>query len=116
MKGWVIQWRWIGDHAAFEVPEVTVLSARCSPEKVKRLVETLYAVRSYSLAEKLGMARYNHPMRNPYPAEFAGKWAGAITCGHNPFLEAFVAENIRLEADSRGREKLAYDRVKPPSW
>ena len=115
MKGWVIRWTWIGDYAAVETPDVMVLSARKSAEEVMRLVEFLYAVQSYSLAEQLDMARYNKPTPNPYPAEFVGRWQGAISCGHNPSLEAFVAENIRLEVDGSGTETITYDRVKPPS-
>ena len=60
------------------------------------------------------MARYNRPRKNPYPAEFAGKWTGAITCGHNPYLEAFLADDVRLIQTADGSEELGYKRREPP--
>ena len=113
MKAWIIRWSWIGDHAAVAQPIVAVLSARTSPDTVKKHVEFLYATRQ-SLSDQIDMARYDKPRENPYPAEFVGNWSGAVTCGHNPFLEAFLADDVRVIKAADGTEELAYDRRKPP--
>lgn len=113
MKAWIIKWSWIGDHAAVEKPLVAVLSARTSADTVKKHVELLYAAQQ-SLGDQIDMARYNKPKENPYPAEFSGNWAGAITCGHNPFLEAFLADDVHIIQTADGAEDLSYTRPKPP--
>ena len=113
MKAWIVRWNWIGDHAAVEQPVVAILSARMSPDTVKHHVEFLYATHQ-SLSDQIAMARYNKPLANPYPAEFAGRWSGAITCGHNPYLEAFSADDVNVVVAPEGREELSYSRRKPP--
>ena len=113
MKAWIIKWSWIGDHAAVDRSLVAVLSARTSPETVRKHVELLHAAQQ-SLGDQIEMARYNKPRPNPYPAKFAGNWNGAVTCGHNPFLEAFLAEDIEITQSADGTEDVSYNRPKPP--
>ena len=113
MKAWIIRWNWVGDHAAVDRPTVAVLSARTSAETVKKYVEFLYTTQQ-RLRDQLDQAHYNKTKPNPYPAEFVGNWRGAVTCGHNPFLEAFLAEDVRLVVEGDGAENLSYMRVKVP--
>ena len=114
MKAWIVRWSWIGDHAAVEQPIVAILSARRSPETVRKHVEFLYA--SYqSLRDQIELARYNKARANPYPAEIVGSRVGAITCGHNPFLEAFLADGVRIIEGADGTEDVVYERRKPPA-
>ncbi|MDK3075482.1 hypothetical protein QO034_20615 [Sedimentitalea sp. JM2-8] len=113
MKAWVIRWSWIGDHAAVAQPIVAVLSARTSPDAVKKQIELLYLAQQ-SLRDQMEMARYNKPRENPYPAEFVGRWPGAITCGHNPYLEAFLADDVEIIQAADGTEELTYKRRQPP--
>ncbi|WP_102226881.1 hypothetical protein [Acidimangrovimonas sediminis] len=104
MKAWIIKWAWIGDHAAVDKPIICVLSAHRSPKKVREFVELYYASQSYSIAEQMGQADYNNPSPNPYPAEFQSvegvRHEGFITCGHNPWIEAFVADGVCIDEAS----------------
>ena len=107
MKAWIVKWSWVGDHVAVEHPVVAVLSARLSPNSVRRIVELHYLIASSTLAEHLAFARYNNPAPMPYPAEFERiegvVWeGGVITCGHNPFLEAFKADNVKIASNEFG--------------
>ena len=99
MKAWIIVWRWTGGHAAVKKPLVNILSARVSSEEVRKYVERYYASSAYSADEQLQQALYNKPEKVPYPARFGQisgvPFGGQITCGHNPFIEAFVANDIR---------------------
>ncbi|MHA3977357.1 hypothetical protein ACW9UR_06715 [Halovulum sp. GXIMD14794] len=113
MKAWIIRWSWIGDHAAVEQPIVAVLRARTSAETVRKHVELLY-VAQQCLRDQIDMARYNKPRENPYPAEFAEKRGDVITCGHNPYLEAFLADDVQVIVSEEGAEELIYKRRKPP--
>ena len=111
MKAWVIKWNWIGDHAEVDQPILAILSARTSASKIREYVEILYKTKNYVLREQLKQARYNNPQPNPYPAAFDGNWAGSITCGHNPYLEAFLAEDIVANSDDENKEELSYQRI-----
>ena len=109
MKAWIIKWSWIGDHANVNHPHVGIWSARTSAGKIREYVED--KTQKYQLHEQLDQARYNKPQKNPYPAEFVGSWEGNIACGHNPYLEAFLAEDISLAIDTAGEEVLSYERI-----
>ncbi len=111
MKAWIVRWGWIGDNANVDCPDVVVLSARMSAERIREYVEVLYKFHKYSFHEQLGQARYNNPQQNPYPAKFAGNWQGNIVCGHNPYLEAFLATDISVKSDGKGEEELRFNRI-----
>jgi len=99
MKAWIIIWQWMGDHAAMEKPLVKIVSARCSPETVRQYVQFYYSSTIYSPDEQMRHSRYNKPEEPPYIAEYERlsgvRYQGRITCGHNPYLEAFIADNIQ---------------------
>ncbi len=105
MKAWLITWSWAGDHAAVEDPVVTVLSARIGAEDVRKYVEQRYIEECASLHEKLSYARYNHPQEPPYPAQLEQR---RIHCGHNPWLDARVVDDLRVERDADGEEVLKW--------
>lgn len=111
MKAWVIRWGWIGDHAHVDRPDVAVLSARISAERVREYAELLYKLHVFSLQQHIDQAQYNRPQHNPYSAEFAGGWRGDIVCGHNPQLMAFRATDINVESDGKGNEELRFNRI-----
>jgi hypothetical protein len=114
MKAWIIKWNWVGEHAAVDEAYVGVLSARLSSEQVRRYVEMLYSLKSYSLSEQLEMSRYNKPRENPYRAHHPTNWHGNIVCGHNPYLEAFLAEQVVVQVSSENKESLSYNRLRRP--
>ena len=103
MKAWIIRWTWFGDHAAVKKPLINVLSARTGSEDVRKYVERYYASSEYSAAEQLEAAKYNKPSEPLYPAEYVTfdgvPFTGHITCGHNPFVEAFLASVIGTTDD-----------------
>ena len=99
MKAWIIIWNWVGEHAKHEKPLVNILSARNHPKAVLQYVDFYYTSETSSVQEKIDQAKYNKPSLSPYQADFERidgvEFQGLITCGHNPYLEAFVADNIR---------------------
>ena len=105
MRAWLIKWCWQGDYAAVEDPIVAVLSARRSPEQVRKLVEQQYIEKTASLAEKLAYARYNQPQCPPYPAQVED---GRIHCGHNPWMEAALVDDLKVIAGADGDEVLQW--------
>lgn len=104
MKAWIIKWAWIGDHAIVEDPVIGILSARLSPKEVLKYVERCYASQHYSISEQITHARYNKPSPPPYPAQYDSiegvAYSGYISCGHNPFIEAFVADGIGTDENT----------------
>ena len=89
---------------------VTVLSARTSEKKVKWYVEQRYIDEIASLDEKISYALYNQPTIPPYRARLEN---GRIDCGHNPWLEAFIVNGLRVETDADGAEVLKWDSQSP---
>ncbi len=102
MRAWLIKWGWAGDHAAVANPIVTVMSARTSDKDVRKYVEQRYIEATASLDEKLTYARHNQPQEPPYRAQVE---RGHISCGHNPWLEARVVDDLRV-AEKDGNEVL----------
>ena len=94
MKAWVIRWDWAGDHAAHPNPFIAVLSARCGSESVREFVERFYITATASVSEQIEYARYTNPRPPAYTANVSAK--GLIDCGHNPFIVARRAEDVRL--------------------
>ena len=117
MRAWLVTWEWAGDHAAEDEPVVAVLSARTSPEEVRRYVERCYIEKTASLPEKLSYARYNRPQKLPHPAEFERvrgvRFQGRITCGHNPWLHARKVDDLRVEADANGNDVPKWTEIRP---
>ena len=92
-----------------------VLNYRRSSETVRQIVEILYVNAQYSLAERIAWAGKKF---NPYPAEFSELerrvWEGEITCGLNPWLWARLVDDLHVEIDEDGRERLLWtERPRP---
>ncbi len=112
-KAWLVRWEWAGNHAAVEQPVAAILSPRLGGEGVRRAVELLYAVLSYSPDEMLAAAQ-QHGGSNPYPAKYGTvsvnlgdhtanvPWEGEVICGHNPWLAARKARIWPLRDGSGG--------------
>ena len=76
----------------------------------------IYAYSLYSNAEKIDIA--TGKLSNPYPVQWdtlkGVPWEGRMTCGHNPWLFARKVDNLRVEKDDVGVEKVLWDeRPKP---
>jgi hypothetical protein len=105
-----------GDHARVEDRIAAVLNSRLSGERVRRLVDILYANAMCTLSERLLYAR--NPRQNPYPASFTTisgvRYEGEIACGDNPFLRARLVEEIRVEGSPPEGEVLRWREPEPP--
>lgn len=108
-KAWLITWEWIGNYAAMPEKVACILNSRTSPERVREILELLYANTKYNLSERLNYARRHF---NPYPAQFGSiegvTWTGEITCGHNPWLYARLVESLLIESDPDGKEHVRW--------
>jgi len=116
VKAWLVTWEWIGDHAKSEEKVASVLDARLSGARVREFVEFLYVSQNSSTGEKIAWAR--NKKLNPYPARFGAldgiEWQGQIECGHNPWLFARLVDDLAMEVDAQGHEKVTWkERPRP---
>jgi len=113
----LVTWEHAGDHAKPPTRIAAVLNARLSGHRVAEIVELLYANASYDPSERIAIARKRSS--NPYPARFGtlygAPWEGEITCGHTPWLEAHLVDNLRAEREDSGEERFAWDERPRPS-
>jgi hypothetical protein len=120
MKAWLVTWEWDGDHAKVKEPIAAVLRARRSSKQVREIVELIYVNETYSFSERLAYA--TNKGTNPYPATwgYLGKrqWEGEIYCGPNPYLYARLVDDLQVQVNRAGKEKLTWnERLKPePKW
>lgn len=105
MRAWIVTWEWGGDAAAVADKVAAILPARWGKERVASHVEFLYAL-THSTVDEL--ARYARtPKDNPYPAQ--ADQNGWVTCGHNPFLLARPASDVKVERHpSTGLETIQW--------
>lgn len=98
-SAWLVMWDGTSvDKWAQEKRIVAVFDARTSPEKIRSFMEEYYKTDKYSLEEKVRFSSNPKKKQNPYPAEFQrvgdGNFLKSITCGHNPFLNARIVEQL----------------------
>jgi hypothetical protein len=80
----------------------------------------MYRSAEYSLSDQAEYAR--NKRHDPYPAEFGqtldgSPWAGEIICGHNPFLHAQLVDDLIVERNAEGKEKVLWKkRPRPVGW
>jgi hypothetical protein len=118
MKAWLVTWEWCGTHAKRADKIAAVFSPRLGAERIRALVEFLYMQDQYTVGERMAFVLRNRP--NPYPAEFGSApdgvpWTGQVSCGHNPFLQARLADDLSVECDLDGNEKVTW-KERPKPW
>jgi len=103
-KAWLVTWEHMGDRAQPERKIAAIFKPQLSGRRVRELVEFLYASLKYRPFEQLEIAFALRP--NPYPAIFgslkdgpAGLWKGEVICGHNPWLQARLVDNLIIPTD-----------------
>jgi hypothetical protein len=69
VKAWLVTWEWMGDHAKRPDKVAEILDPRLPPERVRRIVELLYAHEQYTLSERVAWCVRNKK-DNLYPAKF----------------------------------------------
>jgi hypothetical protein len=70
----------------------------------------MYINHTATISEQIVFAKSKR--RNPYPAYY-DTYRGAnvtwqILCGHNPWLHASLIEELRLEVEADGKQKLSW--------
>ena len=70
-----------------------------------------------TVSEQIAYVLYKR--QNPYPAQFGQTrsghpWQGEIHCGHNPFLHARLADDLRVERGANGEEKARWKKRTRP--
>ena len=101
MKAWLVTWDWMGDDNAVADPIACILPPQWSIERVRRAVQLLYAVNTYTVSELAQFAK--RPQRNPYKAESS---AQRISCGHNPFLVARLVSDLEIERTPKTQREV----------
>ncbi len=112
---WLVTWEHTRNHVRPREYLAAVLSSRLSAERVRQIVELLYANETFTYGERIAHACGKF---NPYPARFSAigraPWAGQIFCGHNPFLFARLVEGLRAEGPDPGSRRLVWkDKPRP---
>ena len=96
-------WEHEGDHALPERKIAAVLKPQLSGQRVRELVEFLYASLEYRPFEQLEITL--GLKSNPYPAIFGSlqglPWEGEVTCGHNPFLFTRLVDDLIISAGGK---------------
>ncbi len=97
---WLITWEGMGEHPwefhPFVLAEhqvVAVLPGGTPIETIRLFVDALYDPVGYTTDEQVKQLAGGH---RPYSAEGAG---GGVRCGHNPWLEARLVQNLRAVGD-----------------
>ncbi len=116
MKTWLVTWKWAGNHAKVENPIAAILSFRLSGKRVREIVEQIYVDAKYTLSERASYA--NNKKFNPYPAHYGTikgiDYLGEVYCGHKPYLHARRVDDLKVEMNSNGEEKISWkERPKP---
>ena len=118
MSHWLITWEWIGNHAETGEKIASILNYRLGGETVRQITERLYVNSTCSPGERLAYA--NNKRNNPYPAEFelvkGAHWQGRIMCGQNPCLYARLVDDLHVESDENGEERLIWSERQKPDF
>lgn len=107
MKAWLIKWT----SSSGEEALADILSARLVPKTVGYWMERLYSQATASIQEKLDQARYSKPARLPFRSHQGKKLVDGrvgIHCGDDPFLEARLVSDLRVETTEDGLDVLHY--------
>jgi hypothetical protein len=116
ITAWLVTWEGAGNHARREDKIAAILSRRLAPERIKEIVDMIYANKFYSYRDRIAFAKDKKV--NPYRAtsdDIDGiPWPWRILCGHNPRVEARLVDNLYVIQDSNGGEQLSWEeRPKP---
>ena len=114
MKAWIVTWEAASKNAERRIPRkiAAILHPNKSVKQVCQIVELIY---SYETSTPEEMLLYAHrPSRNPNRAE-ATMYGGWVQCGHNPYLEARPATNVRVEREPNQEPSVRWDELQTPA-
>lgn len=109
MKAWLITEEMYGEGVEIKILRVvSILSSRMYPSTVKDyLVRLEKDVMNYSLKYRMNVAR-NWKKYSIYGVE---SWENGFKIGHDVWLLARIVDNVRVEVDGKGEEKLLWDEI-----
>jgi len=110
VSAWLILWDSPNKKYIPKEKVAAILSPRLRGSYIAKIVELLYANASYTYSERIDSATRKW---NPYPAKFNG-WEGEIICGGNPYLEAFLVDDLKTTIDKHDREEITFKRRPRP--
>jgi hypothetical protein len=101
----------MGDSAAVTDKIAAVFNPRWSSHRVAGYVEALYAIANSTVGELAHYAKVSGS--NPYSAKIDNN--SQITCGHHPWLEARVVDDLEVVRDpATGLETISWN--EPPLY
>jgi len=109
-RAWIVTWQGTQEPAFPESKPVAVFNKRIGSNRIKEYVELIYSLACYSPEEKLRFAL--DPDSNPYPAKISMNEKDRqiyITCGHNPYLDARIVDNPKIEKNEKGQAKITWE-------
>ena len=99
MATWIATWEGTDQRHLPKKKLALVLDGRTGEEKVRKMIQALFASYWYSEGE---LVAYRREKDNPYPAKFGDlngvTWGAQITCGHNPHLFARLVDDLKLDS------------------
>ena len=111
MGSWLVTWEAVGDSVKSGNMVAAILNYRLSGETVRSIIELLYVNSRLDLSGRVAYAK-NKKGVLPYPAQFhtldGVPWDGRITCGYQPYLYARLVDDLHVEVDEDGEEKLIW--------
>ena len=105
MKAWLVTWE-RHTRSTKQVKIVAVFNCRRSQSNIRDAVEFLFVNDWYSLSEKMAYARRRNENR---PAVLSEKTRSGplVWCGTNPVLMARLVDDLTVESDENGMDKIA---------
>lgn len=110
VSAWLILWNSSNEAKIPKDKVAAILSPKLAGRYVATIMQLLYANAAYNYAERINFATRKW---NPYPAQFNG-WEGEITCGHNPYLEAFLVDDLKTITDKNAQEEIIFKKRPKP--
>jgi hypothetical protein len=94
---------WVITLEGTDLPEevIAIVSARRSEEYIKHTLELLYGLLHYNAEEQLAAAQWTRPSIPYEAAPILRGQRTAFSCGHNPFLVARLARDVRLNTSRK---------------
>jgi hypothetical protein len=105
---WLVTRHWRTGPGSDPRSEVAaILSGRLGGGRVRGFVELLGVAGYYTLQEQAAM-QWSGPGQAPYPAQFNDRWQCDISCGDDPYLRARLVDDLIVERDADGEEKVTW--------
>lgn len=110
MKAYIIQKIWRSDDNKQQIEVVSILSHRRHTKFVQEYLKQLHAdlYASYDLEHRLARVKYSNPKNDVFSVQRVG---GDYIIGHEIQLILRRVDNIRIEVDGDGNEKLVWDEI-----